>query len=99
MLEKLDPGHHVLRIYGQSLVARLYEKFSTFLRLEIGVNRLQDLGLHQGLENLGALREKLLVVSDRLAGLEAELLNAHVDFPLFQRLALLSPPQEQNTRH
>ena len=88
MLEKLDHGHHVLRIYGQSLVARLYEKFSTFLRLEICVNRLKDLGLNKGLENLGALREKLVVVSDRLAGLEAELLNAHVDFPLFQRLAL-----------
>ena len=69
-------------------MARLYEKFSTFLRLEICVNRLKDLGLNKGLENLGALREKLVVVSDRLAGLEAELLNAHVDFPLFQRLAL-----------
>ena len=69
-------------------MARRYEKFSTFLRLEICVNRLKDLGLNKGLENLGALREKLVVVSDRLAGLEAELLNAHVDFPLFQRLAL-----------
>ena len=88
MLEKLDHGHHVLRIYGKSLVARLYEKFSTFLRLEICVNRLKDLGLNKGLENLGALRDKLLGVTDRLAALQAELLNAHVDFPLFQRLAL-----------
>jgi hypothetical protein len=88
MLEKLDHGHHVLRIYCKSLVARLYEKFSTFLRLEICVNRLRDLGLNKGLENLGALREKLVGVTDRLAGLEAELLNSHVDFPLFQRLAL-----------
>ena len=88
MLEKLDHGHHVLRIYCQSQVARLYEKFSTFLRLEICVNRLRDLGLNKGLENLDALREKLVVVTDRLAGLEARLLNVHVDFPLFQRLAL-----------
>jgi len=88
MLEKLDHGHHVLRIYGKSLVARLYEKFSTFLRLEICVNRLKDLGLNKGLENLGPLREKLVGVTDRLAALQAELLNAHVDFPLFQRLAL-----------
>jgi hypothetical protein len=88
MLEKLDHGHHVLRIYCKSLVARLYEKFSTFLRLEICVNRLKDLGLNKGLENLDALREKLVVVTDRLAGLEAELLNVHVDFPLFQRLTL-----------
>ena len=91
MLERLDHGHHVLRIYCKSLVARLYEKFSTFLRLEICVNRLKDLGLNKGLENLGALREKLVAVTDRLAGLEAELLNAHVDFPLFQRLALPVP--------
>jgi hypothetical protein len=87
MLEKLDHGHHVLRIYCKSLVARLYEKFSTFLRLEICVNRLKDLGLNKGLENLDALRQKLVVVTDRLAGFEARLLNVHVDFPLFQRLA------------
>ena len=35
MLEKLDHGHHVLRIYCKSLVARMYEKFAIFLRLEI----------------------------------------------------------------
>jgi hypothetical protein len=40
VLEKLDHGHHVLRIYCQSLVARMYEQFSTFLRMEICVNHL-----------------------------------------------------------
>ncbi len=88
MLEKLDHGHHVLRVYGQSLVARMYEKFSTFLRLEICVNRLKDLGLNKGLENLNALRQRLVAATDRFAGFEAELLNVHGDFPLFQRLAL-----------
>jgi hypothetical protein len=88
MLEKLDHGHHVLRVYCKSLVARMYEKFSTFLRLEIGVNRMKDLGLNKGLENLPALRQKLVAATDRLAGFEAELLNVQVDFPLFQRLAL-----------
>ncbi len=91
MLEKLDHGHHVLRIYCKSLVARMYEKFATFLRLEICVNRLKDLGLKKGLENLNALRQTLVAVTDRLAGFEAELLNVHVDFPLFQRLALPIP--------
>jgi hypothetical protein len=88
MLEKLDHGHHVLRVYCKSLLARMYEKFATFLRLEICVNRLKDLGLNKGLENLGVLRQKLVEVTDRLAGFEADLLNVHVDFPLFQRLAL-----------
>ena len=77
----------VLRIYGKSLVARMYEKFGTFLRIEVCVNRMKDLGLKKGLENLPALREKLLAVTDRLAGVEADLLNVHVDFPLFERLA------------
>ena len=88
MLEKLDHGHHVLRVYCKSLVARMYEKFATFLRLEICVNQLKDLGLRKNLDNLNALRQKLAVVTDRLAGFEADLLNVHVDFPLFQRLAL-----------
>src|SRR5437660_6912088 len=88
LLEKLDHGHHVLRIYCKGLVARLYDKFSTFLRLEISVNCLKVVGLNKGLDNLGALREKLVVITDHLAGLEAELLNVHVDFPLFQRMAL-----------
>jgi hypothetical protein len=87
MLEKLDHGHHVLRIYCKSLVARTYEKFGTFLRVEVCVNRLKDLGLNKGLEQLPALREKLIAVTDRLAGVEADLLNVHVDFPLFERLA------------
>src|SRR5439155_10233020 len=87
MLEKLDHGHHVLRIYCKSLVARTYEKFGTFLRVEVCVNRLKDLGLNKGLEQLPALRQKLIVVTDRLAGVEADLLNVHVDFPVFERLA------------
>ena len=87
MLEKLDHGHHVLRIYCKSLVARTYEKFGTFLRVEVCVNRLKDLGLNKGLEQLPALREKLIAVTDRLTGVEADLLNVHVDFPLFERLA------------
>ncbi|MBL8230072.1 MAG: hypothetical protein JNL98_16405 [Bryobacterales bacterium] len=91
MLEKLDHGHHVLRMYCKSLVARMYEKFSTFLRLEICVNRLKDLGLNKGLDNLNALGQKLVAATDRMAGFEAELLNVHVDFPLFQRLALPIP--------
>ena len=88
LLEKLDHGHHVLRVYCKGLVGRMYEKFSTFLRLEICVNRLKDLGLKKGLDNLETVRQRLISVTDRWAGFEAESLNVHVDFPLFQRLAL-----------
>jgi hypothetical protein len=88
VLEKLDHGHHVLRIYCRNLVGRMYEKFSTFLRVEVCVNRLKDLGLNKGLENLERLRRKLVIATDRLADFEAQSLNVHVDFPLFQKMAL-----------
>lgn len=88
LLDKLDHGHHVLRVYCKGLVGRMYEKFSTFLRVEICVNRLKDLGLKKGLDNLEAVRQRLISATDRFVGFEAESLNVHVDFPLFQRLAL-----------
>jgi len=88
VLEKLDHGHHVLRIYCKNLVGRMYEKFSTFLRVEVCVNRMKDLGLNKGLENLERLRQRLVAITDRFAGFEAQSLNVHVDFPLFQRMAL-----------
>jgi len=87
MLEKLDHGHHVLRVYCKSLVGRIYQKFGTFLRVEVCVNRLSDLGLTKGLDQLPALRRRLVDVTDRLATSHADCLNVHVDFPLFQRLA------------
>ncbi len=88
VLEKLDHGHHVLRIYCKNLVGRMYEKFRTFLRVEVCVNRMKDLGLNKGLKNLQCLRQRLVAITDRFAGFEAQSLNVHVDFPLFQRMAL-----------
>lgn len=88
MLEKIDHGHHVLRAYAKDAMARMYEKFSTFLRVEVCVNRLKDFGLNKGLENLKRLRQILAGVTDRFTDFEAQALNVHVDFPLFQRLAL-----------
>src|SRR6266702_8430918 len=88
MLEKIDHGHHVLRAYAKDAVARMYEKFSTFLRVELCVNRMKDLRLNKGLENLKRLRQILTAATDRFASFEAQALNVHVDFPLFQRLAV-----------
>jgi len=88
LLEKIDHGHHVLRAYAKSAVARMYEKYSTFLRLEVCINKMKDLGFNKGLENLEKLRQRMAEVTGRFAGFEAQGLNVHVDFPLFQRLAL-----------
>jgi hypothetical protein len=91
VLEKIEHGHHVFRACGKSAVLRMYEKFATFLRLEALSNNLKDFGLRKSLDNLDAVRKTLAAVTDRFAGFEAEALNVHVDFPLFQRLALPIP--------
>ena len=88
VLEKIDHGHHVFRACGRNAVLRMYEKFSTFLRLEALSNNLKDFGLKKSLENLATVRRTLAAVTDRFAAFQAEALNVHVDFPLFQRLAL-----------
>jgi hypothetical protein len=88
VLEKLEHGHHVFRACGRNAVLRMYEKFSTFLRLEALSNNLKDFGLKKSLDNLEAVRQKLAAVTGRFAAFEAEALNVQVDFPLFQRLAL-----------
>jgi hypothetical protein len=88
VLEMMEHGHHVFRACGKNAVLRMYEKFTTFLRLETLSNNLRDFGLKKSLDNLEAVRQKLAAATDRLAAFEAEALNVHVDFPLFQRLAL-----------
>ena len=96
VLEKVEHGHHVFRACGKNAVLRMYEKFTTFLRLEALSNNLKDFGLKKSLDNLEAVREKLAAATDRFAAFEAEALNVHVDFPLFQRLAL--PIMSGNSR-
>jgi hypothetical protein len=88
VLEKIEHGHHVFRACGKSAVLRMYEKFATFLRLEALSNNLKDFGLRKSLDNLEAVRKTLAAVTDRFAAFEAEALNVHVDFALFQRIAL-----------
>ena len=91
VLERMDHGHHVLRACGKNAVLRMYEKFATFLRLEVLSNNLRDFGLKKSLDNLETVRQTLATVTDRFAEFEAQALDVHVDFPLFQRLALPIP--------
>lgn len=87
-LERIDHGHHVLRAYFKHAVVKQYEKFQTFLRIEVCSNDLQDFFLKKGIQHLTAVRTKFLPITDRFASFEAQALQVHVDFPLFQRLAL-----------
>src|SRR5207247_9310136 len=92
VLERVEHGHHVFRACGKNAVLRMYEKFTTFLRLEALSNNLKDFGLKKSLDNLETVRQTLASVTDRFAQFEAQALDVHVDFPLFQRLSLPIPP-------
>ena len=87
-MEQMDHGHHVFRAYWKQAFLKQYEKFLTFLRNEICSNNLANFRLKKSLDNLPAVRERFMEITDRFAGFQAECLNVHVDFPLLQRIAL-----------
>jgi hypothetical protein len=87
-LEKIDHGHHIFRAYWKNAFIKQYEKFSTFMRNEICSNNLSDFRLKKSLDNLPSVRQTFLSITDRFAEFQAQALNVHFDFPLFQRLAL-----------
>jgi hypothetical protein len=88
VLDQIEHGHHVFRAYWKHAFLKQYEKFSCFLRNELCSNNLRDFGLKKGLDNLEAVRQRFLSITDRFAAFQAQGLNVHVDFPLLQRLAL-----------
>jgi len=88
VVDQIEHGHHVFRACWKNALLRQYEKFSAFLRNELCSNNLRDFGLRKGLDHLDAVRQKFLEITDRFAGVQAQWLNVHVDFPLLQRLAL-----------
>jgi hypothetical protein len=87
-LERVEHGHHILRAYFKNAFIKQYEKFFTFLRGEVCSHNLTDFHLKKTLDNLPTVRQVLSAVTDRFAAFQAQSLNVHVDFPLFQRLAL-----------
>jgi len=87
-MEQMDHGHHVFRAYWKQAFLKQYEKLLTFLRNEICSNNLANFRLKKSLDNLPAVRERFIEITDRFAGFQAECLNVHVDFPLLQRIAL-----------
>ncbi len=69
--------HGLFRAYWKQAFLKQYEKFSTYLRNEICSNNLANFRLKKSLDNLPALREKFLEITDRVAGFQAECLNVH----------------------
>lgn len=87
-LDRIEQGHHVFRAYCKHAFVKQYEKFRTFLRIETCSNNLSDFHLKKSLERLPEVKKALHAVNDRFAHFQASMFNVHVDFPLFQRLAL-----------
>ncbi len=94
--ERIDQAHHILRAYFKNSFVKQYEKFRTFFRMEICTNNTPDIRVPKSLVNLPLIRQKGIEILDKFAALQANALNAHFDFPLFQRLAL--PLTQGNTR-
>lgn len=88
VFERVDQAHHTFRAYFKNSFLKQYEKFRTFLRMEMCSNNLSDLRIKKSLEHLDEVRDKSKEILDRFAEIQSRSLNAHFDFPLLQRLAL-----------
>lgn len=96
VLERIDQAHHTFRAYFKNSYVKQYEKFRTFLRMEVCSNHLPDLRIKKSLDNLQVVRDCSRKILDRFQSTQARSLNAHFDFPLLQRLSL--PITCKNTR-
>jgi hypothetical protein len=87
VMERLDHGMHVFRAYWKHSFLKQYEKWRTFLRLEVVCNRLRDFGLNKGLADWDLMRTRFAEVLDRFAQHQAISLNVHGELDLLARLA------------
>lgn len=87
VLERLRDGSHVFRAYWKKSFLKAYEKYRTFLRLEIVSNRLQDFGLKKALATLPQVAACFEPMLERFAQTKAEHLNVHGDFDLIAEVA------------
>lgn len=88
VLERMDEGHHVLRGYFKRSFVKQYEKWRTFLRLEVVSNDVKDLGLkRKGLHGLSELQTKMKEAVGRFAEGVAVNLNNGGQYDLLGTLA------------
>jgi len=81
VIERIEHGHHVFRAYWKNGFVKQYEKFATFLRNELCSNNLSDFALKKGLDQLLAVKEKFLQITDRFASFQAQLAQRPCRFP------------------
>lgn len=87
VLEKIDHGRHVFRAYWKNSFLKQYEKWRTYLRLEVVSNHLPDLNLRKSLKGLDQIRQTCHGILDRFAANQTTNLNVHGQFDLLARLA------------
>jgi hypothetical protein len=87
VLERLPQGRHVFRAYWKHSFLKQYEKWSTFLRLELVCNSVRDFRLRKGLQDWETMRAQFGKVLERFAQHQALTLNVHGQLDLLARLA------------
>jgi hypothetical protein len=79
VLDRRNEGQPILRSYYGSSFVKQYEKGDRLLRTETCLNNTYDLGIGRRLENLPALRERMLATNTRYLEAQAEVLASTVD--------------------
>ena len=95
VLDRRNEGQPILRSYYGSSFVKQYEKGDRLLRTETCVNDTYDLGIGRRLENLPALKERMLATNTRYLDAQAELLASTVDAG---DLAILARPVRVGAR-
>jgi len=88
-LEQIEHGpSHLSRLLGSTPLSNSTRMFATFLRNGDLLEQLADLRFEEGLAILGEVRGSSSASLSASTTFQARCMNAHVDFPLLQRLAL-----------
>jgi hypothetical protein len=95
VLDRRNEGQPILRSYYGSSFVKQYEKGDRLLRTETCLNNTHDLGIGRRLENLPALKERMLATNARYLEAQAEVLASTVDGGA---LASLARPVRVGTR-
>jgi hypothetical protein len=87
VLDRRNEGQPILRSYYGSSFVKQYEKGDRLLRTETCLNNTYDVGIGRRLENLPALKERMLVTNTRYLDAQAEVLASTVDAGALATLA------------
>ncbi len=87
VLDRRNEGQPILRSYYGSSFVKQYEKGDRLLRTETCLNNTYDVGIGRHLDNLPALKERMLATNRRYLDAQAEVLASTVDAGALATLA------------